>query len=111
MLEANREQKIKIHTLAEVVSVTGFIGNFNVRVVQHPRYINPKLCNGCGLCAKVCPIVVPNPFDENFSARKVADRSFAQAVPTTFDIAIDSCIHCYECVEACDQFAIDFGQK
>ncbi len=111
MLEANREQKIKIHTMSEVDLVTGFIGNFNVRVKQHPRYIDPKKCNGCGLCAKVCPVVVPNPFDENFSARKVADRSFAQAVPTTFDIVVDSCIHCYECVAACDQFAIDFGQK
>nr|MDO8114513.1 CoB--CoM heterodisulfide reductase iron-sulfur subunit A family protein [Candidatus Sigynarchaeota archaeon] len=111
MLEANREKKIKIHTLAEVDQVTGFIGNFDVRVKKFPRYIDDNKCNGCGLCAKVCPVVIPNPFDENLSARKVADRSFVQAVPPTFDIAVDSCIHCYECVAACDQFAVDFSQK
>ncbi len=111
MLEANRAKKIKIHTMSEVDLVTGHIGNFNVRVKKHPRYIDEKKCNGCGLCAKVCPVVVPNPFDENLSARKVADRSFAQAVPTTFDLVVDSCIHCYECVAVCDQFAIDFSRK
>jgi heterodisulfide reductase subunit A len=111
MLDLNRQKKVKVHTLAEVDQVTGYIGNFNLRVKQYPRYIDEKKCTGCGLCAKVCPVVIPNPFDESFSARKVADRSFAQAVPMTFDIDINSCIHCYECVAACDQFAIDFSQR
>ena len=111
MLEANREEKIQIHTMAEVESVSGYIGNFDVRIKKHPRYIDPIKCNGCGLCAQVCPVVVPNDFDEGLSARKVADRSFAQAVPTIYDIKIDSCIRCYECSAICDQYAIDFSQE
>lgn len=104
-------EKIKIITMAEVEKVTGFIGNFDVRVKKFPRYIDEVKCNGCGLCAQVCPVVVPNPFDENFSARKVADIAFAQAVPTVYDIVVDSCIKCYECSNACDQQAIDFSQE
>lgn len=111
MLEANREEKITIHTMAEVDSVSGFIGNFEARVKNHPRRVIADKCNGCGLCAQVCPVVIPNPFDEYMSARRVADHSFAQAVPNTYDIVDEACIHCYECVAACDQFAIDFSQE
>ncbi|MHA1846103.1 MAG: 4Fe-4S binding protein [Promethearchaeota archaeon] len=110
MLEANRMEKIKIYTLAEVESVTGFIGNFHVKIKKFPRYIDEVKCTGCGLCAQVCPVVIPNDFDEGLSARKVADISFAQAVPTIYDIDVDSCIHCYECSAVCDQDAINFSQ-
>jgi heterodisulfide reductase subunit A len=111
MLEANRHPNIEILSYSEVVGVDGYIGNFTVSVKRKPRYVDETLCNGCGQCTEACPVYVPNYFDENLSARKVIDISFAQAVPAVYDIDRDSCIECFGCVDACDLEAIDFSQK
>jgi heterodisulfide reductase subunit A len=111
MLEANRHPNINIMTYSEVVDVDGYIGNFQVKVKRNPRYVDEGSCTGCGQCTEVCPIYVPNYFDENLSARKCIDISFAQAVPAVYDIARDSCVECFACVDSCDQESIDFSMK
>ncbi|MEM3054645.1 MAG: CoB--CoM heterodisulfide reductase iron-sulfur subunit A family protein, partial [Candidatus Bathyarchaeia archaeon] len=62
-------------------------------------------------CVKVCPIEVPNEFDEKFGPRKAIFIPFPQAVPLTYTIDIDNCARCYKCVETCGAKAIDFAQK
>lgn len=59
----------------------------------------------------MCPIYVPNYFDENLSARKCIDIAFAQAVPAISNIERDSCVECFACVDACDNESIDFSQQ
>ncbi len=98
-------------TYSEVVGVDGYIGNFKVKVKRKTRYVDETTCTGCGQCTDVCPIYVPNYFDENLSARKVIDISFAQAVPAVYDIVRESCVECFACVDACDQQSIDFSMK
>jgi len=111
MLEANRHPNIEILSYSEVVNVDGYIGNFEVKVNRKARYVNESKCTGCGSCTDVCPIYVPNYFDENLSARKCIDIAFAQAVPAIQDIVRESCVECFGCVDACDQQAIDFSQQ
>ncbi len=114
MLEAARHPKIHIISHAEVKSASGFIGNFKIIVEKKPRYIKetgPNACTGCGACRDVCPISYPNWFNQGFSPRKAIDLAFAQAVPTIYDINIDKCIKCYNCVDACDVNSIDFSQE
>lgn len=103
----------KIHVFAnsEINQVSGYVGNFKVRITVKPRYVIGKLCNGCGECAKVCPIEVPNEFDENLGPRKAIYIPFPQAVPLIYTVDIDHCIKCYKCVEVCGPQAIDFAQK
>lgn len=111
MLEANRHENIEILSYSEVEKVDGYIGNFKVKVRRKPRYVDENLCNGCGQCTEACPVYVPNYFDENLSARKCIDIAFAQAVPAVYDIARESCVECFGCVDACDLDAINFSQK
>ncbi|MBD3194765.1 MAG: 4Fe-4S dicluster domain-containing protein, partial [Candidatus Lokiarchaeota archaeon] len=111
MLEANRHPNINIMTYSEVVNVDGYIGNFKVQVKRKARFVNENTCTGCGQCTDACPIYVPNYFDENLSARKVIDISFAQAVPAVYDIVRDSCVECFGCVDVCDQESIDFSMQ
>lgn len=111
MLEANRHPNINILSYSEVVNVDGYIGNFQVKVKRKARYVDENSCTGCGQCTEACPIYVPNYFDENLSARKCIDISFAQAVPAIYDIERDSCVECFACVDACDQESIDFSQR
>jgi len=111
MLEADRHENIEILSYSEVISVEGYIGNFRVKVKRKSRFVNEDKCTGCGSCTEVCPIYIPNYFDENLSARKCIDIAFAQAVPAISDIERNSCIECFACVDACDTEAIDFSQQ
>jgi len=55
-------------------------------VVQEPRYIDIDKCTSCGDCEKVCPVVLPNGYDEGLSTRKAAYKQYAQAIPGAFTI-------------------------
>ncbi len=111
MLEANRHPNIDILSYSEVVDVDGYIGNFQVKVKRKARFVDENKCTGCGTCTDVCPIYVPNYFDEYLSARKCIDIAFAQAVPAVQDLIRESCVECFACVDACEQQAIDFSQQ
>ncbi|MBN1366665.1 MAG: FAD-dependent oxidoreductase [Dehalococcoidales bacterium] len=77
---------IKLMSYSEVAQVSGFIGNFKVKIRQKPRYIDLKECNGCSDCEKVCPVSVPSEYNMNLSMRKAVYRPFAQAVPGAYVI-------------------------
>ena len=112
MVDASRHPNIKLLTYSEVKEVSGYIGNFKVKVEKKPRYVIAERCTGCGLCADVCPIEVPNEFEEELGPRKAIYVPHGQAVPLVYTIDIDNCIKCYKCVDACgDLSAIDFSQQ
>jgi len=109
MLEVNRNENIEIISYAEVKDVKGYVGNYEVTIEKKPRFVTED-CNGCGACTEVCPIYIPNYFDENLGTRKAIDIAFGQAVPFLYDIARDSCVECFSCVAECELDAIDFSQ-
>jgi heterodisulfide reductase subunit A len=103
--------RIRVFTNSEIKQVSGYVGNFKAIVAMNPRYVINELCTGCGDCAKVCPIEVPNEFDGNLGPRKAIYIPFPQAVPQTYTVDIDHCIECYKCVDACEPRAIDLAQN
>jgi len=112
MVDAARQPRIDLRAFTEVEKVEGFVGNFNVTLREKAKYVLADRCNGCGDCAKACPIEVPNYFDMNLAPRKAAYIPMSQSVPLIYSIDMDACIHCYKCVEACGQLeAIDFSQE
>lgn len=117
MAEAGRHPNIEIITNSEVKEVTGYIGNFNVKVLKKARYVT-KDCTACGDCSTACPELHPNEFDVGLKARKAIYIPFAQAVPTRYIIDKDLCLNlkkgtivCEECLNACEKEAIDFSDK
>ncbi|MDA3787451.1 MAG: FAD-dependent oxidoreductase [Desulfobacula sp.] len=86
MVEVGQNPNIILFSFSEVTHVSGFIGNFTLDIKRNPRYINEDLCTGCGECANVCPVSIPNPWDMGMAARKAIGRSFPQAIPITFNI-------------------------
>jgi heterodisulfide reductase subunit A len=86
-VSVGRHKNINLMSYSEVESVSGYVGNYKVRVRRKARYIDEEKCTGCGQCADVCPIEITNPFDYGISTRKAAYRHSAQAVPGAFAIA------------------------
>ena len=66
--------------------MSGEPGNFKVKVLQKPRYIDMSKCTACGECAKACPIDVANRFDEELRNRKAAYKLYPQAMPSAYAI-------------------------
>jgi len=68
------------------LELQGEPGRFTARVAQEPRYIDIDKCTSCGDCEKVCPVVLPNDYNEGLSTRKATYKQYAQAIPGTFTI-------------------------
>jgi heterodisulfide reductase subunit A len=116
MVEAARHPNIELLTLAEVQEVTGSVGQFQVKILQKPRYVLADKCTACGDCASACPQAVPNPFERNLAWRRAIDIPFPQAVPAVYYLDPDACLGlnplvCERCYRACDLKAIDFDQQ
>jgi len=111
MAEVARHPNIKLLTLSEVIDVEGYVGNFKVKILKHPRKVNPDLCRLCGLCEKVCPVKVPNEFDRGLSVRKAIYIPFPQAVPSSYAIDERYCKKCGACAKVCPTKAINLDEK
>ncbi|MFC1858000.1 hydrogenase iron-sulfur subunit [Thermodesulfobacteriota bacterium] len=110
MVDAGRHPKIGLMSYAEVKKVEGYVGNFRVKIEPKPRYVT-EFCNACGDCLDVCPVKVPNEFDQGLSPRHAIYQPFAQAIPSTYVIDSQNCIRCYKCVDVCERQAVDFSQE
>ncbi len=86
MAEVVDNPNIKLFTNAEVTNVSGYVGNFDVEIVQKPMYIDPEKCTGCGDCTKNCPTDIISTFDEGIVTHKATYIPFPQAVPQCYTI-------------------------
>jgi heterodisulfide reductase subunit A len=86
MVEVAQDPNIELFSHSEVTDVSGFIGNFSITIGKKPRYVDTAKCTGCGECAKVCPVHLPNTWDVGLGDRKAIGRAFPQAIPITFNI-------------------------
>ena len=116
MADAGRHPNIRLLSNSQVTKVTGYVGNFTARVLQKARFVHEDQCTACGECARVCPVVVPDEFNEGLSSRRAIYQSFPQAVPSAYVLDIKNClghdpIKCGKCAEACDKHCIDFDMK
>ena len=107
MVDTSKHENIELITYAEVKEVDGYIGNFTVKVEKKPRYVKEEDCTGCGQCQEVCPIEIPNYYDEGVGMVRAAYIPFPQAVPLCATIDKNYCIDCGLCETVCGPEAID----
>ena len=104
--------RITFYTLAEVQSVSGGPGNYNVTVKINPRYVNEK-CTCCGECEKVCMTKLPDEFNFDMSTTKGAYLPHEIAFPMRYVISpkIIGTDDAKRAVEACKYDAIDLNMQ
>lgn len=106
---------IELMTYSEVEDVSGFIGNFKVKIRKRARYVDEDKCNGCGVCQEKCPWTADSEFDVGLAKRKAIYTPFAQAVPNIPVIDKEHCAYflkgkCRACEKFCERDAINFEQ-
>ena len=116
MMDVGRHPLINLITNSEVEEISGYVGNFKVRVRKRARYVDENECNSCGECAEVCPVVISDEFQQGFSSRKAAYIPFPQAVPSSYLIDMEHCLGnnpltCGKCVDVCDKKCIDLNMQ
>jgi len=116
MVEVSQNDRIKLYTYSEVEAVSGYVGNFDVKIRRKARLINEDKCNGCGTCWQRCPVRVPSEFDMNLGKRKAIYVPFPQAVPNVPVIDREHCVYlskkkCGICKKVCPFEAIDYEQE
>ncbi len=111
-LEHNRHPNIEILTQTHLVGVQGQAGDFTVSLRMEPRYVLADRCINCGRCAEVCPIELPDEYQQGLTKRRAAYKVSARTLPDAFVIDRGPyCDDCGKCVDVCPTDAIDLNQQ
>lgn len=113
MADAGNHKNITLISNAEVTKISGYIGNFEITIKKHPRYVNEDLCTACGDCVDICPINVVDQYSGNLGWRKAIYIPFPQAVPASYIIDVKNCLGlsplaCGKCIKVCEKEAINY---
>jgi len=103
---------IRVLTLAEVDSVSGSPGNYEVQVTLNPRYVNEK-CTCCGDCEKACEIERDNDFNYGLDKTKAVYLPHLMSYPNRYVIDPKHVgdDRMKKCAEACPYGAIDLDMQ
>ena len=107
--EIRKRKNIIVFTNARVDNITGYAGNFNVRIKVNPRYVvknHPRMREAI----EKCPVEVPDERNYNLTKRKAIYVPFEGAYPDIPAIDKSACTKCGECVKIVGD-AINLDQK
>jgi len=121
MLELTSNPNMTILAFAELLELKGSAGDFRVRILKQPRYVDPMKCTACTDCFPVCPVGgIPMEFNLGRGASK-AISFYSPFPPRKALIDAKRCAYLVQgkcgdkekppCVEACQPNAINFAQK
>ena len=116
MADVPANPNIELLTYTEIEDITGYLGNYEVTAVKKPRFVDLDKCTACNDCTEVCPVVVPNEYEEGLTSRKAIYLPSPIAVPHTYVLDAEACLGlfplaCERCFNACEPGAINYDDE
>ncbi len=111
MARTARHPNIRIMTLSDVTEVRGNVGRYRVSVRQMARYVDIESCTGCNRCLEVCPVDVPDEYNNGLGKRKAMVRPSVDAVPIAPYIDTAHCIGCQSCAGVCEPKSLRYEEE
>jgi len=108
-----KNPRVRVLTQAEVTSVSGQEGAFQVEVKCQPRHVNSK-CTCCGKCSEACTLEVDNPFNYDMNKMKAAYLPHPNAFPQRYVLhpsLLQDAAQAKKVAEACEFGAIDLEEQ
>ena len=117
MVDVAQHPNITLYACSEVDDITGYVGNFDVKIRRKATYVDWSKCTGCGTCTEKCPSKkVPDRFNENMGLTTAINIPFPQAIPKRASINPQYCRmltsgKCGVCAKVCPTKAIDYKMQ
>ena len=87
MVDVAQHPNITLYAMSEVEDISGYVGNFTVKIRKRATYVDWSLCTGCGACASGCP--------------KGAIHMLPDREGFLYPTVTDACIQCGHCAHIC----------
>ncbi|MFO7651885.1 MAG: FAD-dependent oxidoreductase [bacterium] len=87
LVGTGRHQNIELLNYSELLSLEGEPGRFKARIKHKPRFVILDKCTGCLDCTKVCPVSVPDTYNQKLADRRAIFKLYPQAIPNA--VAVD----------------------
>ncbi len=87
LIEVDKHLNIDVLTNSDVTAVEGAAGDFQVKILKRPRFVDLDKCNACGDCLEACPVKVPSEFDQGTTGRTAIYKRYPQAIPGAMAIS------------------------
>jgi len=111
MASVSHHPRIKVLSYSTVDAIRREGKTFTASVTRKPRYIDEKECISCKRCEEVCPVYLPDEYEQGMGAKKTISIPFTNAIPQYPVMRPEHCIRCGACARACPKDCIDFLQQ
>ena len=117
MVDVAQHPNITLHAYSEVEDISGYVGNFTVKIRKRSTYVDWSKCTGCGACTEKCPSKkAPDRFNELTGPTTAITIAFPQAIPKK---AVIDAAHCRQmikgkcgvCAKICPTGAINYEMR
>jgi NADH:ubiquinone oxidoreductase subunit E/NAD-dependent dihydropyrimidine dehydrogenase PreA subunit len=89
MVSVGKHPNIELLTYTEVEEVSGFVGNFEVKLRRKARFVDEDKCTGCGNCIERCPVQ----YQPKDNGRQPAPVEMTPAMQLRIDMVIEQHKH------------------
>jgi len=101
---------IDILRSTELEMLEGDPGSFHAVLRTRSHFVDPARCIGCGACAAVCPVRVPDEFNAQTGERPAVYLPVPHAIPNHYVVDLEHCKRCWQCHDVCPTGAITFHE-